>query len=267
MEVSVIDLTERVGLPVKLVPAEEGWQLEIGEGVLHEKPAVRLVSDLKPVMKNPNANTPRWLYWMYRDVRLPEHEAQIAASGLRYDLTVFNPGVLCVDGKAKDGDEWNKAAGHYHPYARSGVTFPEVYEVVYGRGMFLLQFVEDVFAIPPKVTRFVILEVQAGDLVVIPPNCAHIAVIPGNEPMVTSNWVARAFDSQYTPIRLMRGAAYYIVKDGDGYAWERNPTYPDAPQPEIAKGSDWEKRGLPTGIPAYKAFFEDLKAFEFLVRP
>jgi oxalate decarboxylase/phosphoglucose isomerase-like protein (cupin superfamily) len=130
-----------------------------------------------------------------------------------------------------------------------------------------LQFVEDVFAIPPKVTRFVILEVQAGDLVVIPPNCAHIAVIPGNEPMVTSNWVARAFDSQYTPIRLMRGAAYYIVKDGDGYAWERNPTYPDAPQPEIAKGSDWEKRGLPTGIPAYKAFFEDPKAFEFLVRP
>ena len=97
MEVSVIDLTERVGLPVKLVPAEEGWQLEIGEGVLHEKPAVRLISDLKPVMKNPDANTPRWLYWMYRDVRLPEHEAQIAASGLRYDLTVFNPGVLCVE--------------------------------------------------------------------------------------------------------------------------------------------------------------------------
>jgi hypothetical protein len=49
----MVDLTERVGLPVKLVPAEEGWQLEIGEGVLHEKPAVRLVSDLKPVMKKP----------------------------------------------------------------------------------------------------------------------------------------------------------------------------------------------------------------------
>ncbi len=264
----MIDLTEKVGLPVKLVRAKEGWQLEIGEGVLYEKPAVRLVSELKPVMKNPEANTPNWLYWMYRNIRLPEHEPQILASGLRYDLTVFNPGVLCVDGKAKDGDEWNKAAGHYHPYARIGVTFPEVYEVIYGRCMFLLQFVDDVFAIPPKITRFVILEIQAGDLVVIPPNCAHIAVIPSEtEPTVTSNWVARAFDSQYTPIRLMKGAAYYIVKKDNGYAWERNTTYPEAPEPEVVKGSDWEKGNLPTGIPVYKAFFEDPKTFEFLVRP
>lgn len=264
----MVDLTEKVGLPVKLVRAEEGWQLEIDDGVRHEKPAVRLISDLKPVMKNPEANTPRWLYWMYRDVRLPEHEAQIVSNGLRYDLTVFNPGVLCVDGNAKDGDEWNKAAGHYHPYTRSGVTFPEVYEVIYGRGIFLLQFVEDVFAIPPKVTRFVILEVQAGDLVVIPPNCAHIAVVPNaTEPMVTSNWVACTFESQYAPIRLMKGAAYYIVKNGDGYAWERNPSYPEAPEPEVVKGSEWDKRDLPTGIPAYKSFFEDPKAFGFLVRP
>ncbi|MCS7191993.1 MAG: hypothetical protein NZ937_03290 [Armatimonadetes bacterium] len=264
----MIDLTEKVGLPVTLTRVEEGWKLEIGEGVLHEKPAVRLISDLKPVMKNPEANTPQQLYWMYRNVRLPEHEHQIVASGLRYDLSVFNPGVLCVDGDAKDGDEWNKAAGHYHPYVPSGVTFPEVYEVIYGRMIFLLQFVEDVFAIPPKITRFIILEVKAGDLVVIPPNCGHIAVINNsNEPVVTSNWVARAFDSQYTPIRLMRGGAYYIVKSGDSYDWERNPSYPEAPEPEVVKGHEWDNRGLPTGIPIYKAFFEEPKAFEFLVRP
>ncbi len=263
----MVDLSERLGLPVKLVPAEEGWQLSIGEGVLHEKPAVRLIGDIKAVMKNPNANTPRWLYWMYRDVRLPEHEEPIAAHGLRYDLTVFNPGVLCVDGQPKDGDEWNKAAGHYHPYTATGVTFPEVYQVVHGRGLFLLQFVEDVFALPPKVTRFVIVEAKAGDLLVIPPNCAHIAVIPGNEPMVTCNWVARAFDSQYTPIRLMRGAAYYIVKDGDGYAWERNPAYPHTPEPEVIPATELDHRGLPQSVPIYQAFFQDPEAFSFLVHP
>ncbi len=263
----MVDLSERLGLPVKLVPASEGWQLEIDPSVRHEKPAVRLISDLKPVMKNPNANTPNWLYWMYRNVRLPEHENLIAERGLRYDLTVFNPGVLCVDGQPKDGDEWNKAAGHYHPYALSGVTFPEVYEVVYGRGLFLLQFVEDVFAVPPTVTRFVIVEAKAGDLLVIPPNCAHIAVIPSTEPMVTCNWVARAFDSQYTPIRLMKGAAYYIVKDGDGYAWEPNPAYPQAPTPEVIPASELDRRGLPHGVPAYQAFLQDPDAFSFLVRP
>lgn len=263
----MVDLTEQVGLPVKLVPAEEGWQLQLGEGVLHEKPAVRLIGDIKPVMKNPNANTPRLLYWMYRDVRLPEHEGQIIASGLRYDLTVFNPGVLCVDGQAKDGDEWLKAAGHYHPYTRAGVTFSEIYEVIYGRGLFLLQFVEDVFAVPPKVMRFVIVEVKVGDLLVIPPNCAHIAVVVGNEPMVTCNLVARAFDSQYTPLKLMRGAAYYIVKSGEGYTWERNPTYLQVPEVERVKAADFDRRNLPLGVPVYLAFFQEPSAFQFLVRP
>jgi oxalate decarboxylase/phosphoglucose isomerase-like protein (cupin superfamily) len=262
-----IDLTERAGLPVRLVPAEEGWQLEFGDGVRHEKPAARRITDITAVLKNPAADTPKTLYWMYRDVRLPEHEAQIFASGLRYDLTVFNPGVLCVGGKAQEGDEWNKAAGHYHPYTTTGKTFSEVYEVLHGRGLFLLQFVDDIFAIPPKVTRFVIVEVQAGDVVVIPPNCAHPTIVLGDEPLVTANWVARAFDSQYTPIKLMRGVAYYIVKRGDSYAWERNPTYPEAPEPERVTASELDRWGVPTDEPSYRAFLRHPDAFRFLVRP
>ncbi|GBC98925.1 Glucose-6-phosphate isomerase [bacterium HR17] len=263
----MLDLSEKVGLPVRLVQSEGGWQLQLNEPLRHEPPQGRRIGDMKAVLKNPAADTPPTLYWMYRDVRLPEHEKHIAASGLRYDLTLFNPGVLSVGGVPQDGDEWNKAAGHYHPYTATGVTFPEVYEVVHGRGLFLLQFVDDIFAIPPKVTRFVIVEVQAGDVVVIPPNCAHPTIVLGDEPLVTANWVARAFDSQYTPIKLMRGVAYYIVKRGDGYAVERNPAYPDAPTPEFVRASALDPRGVPTDEPTYHAFLRSPDAFAFLVRP
>ncbi len=261
------DLTQRLGLPVEVVPADEGWQLQIGGGVRHEKPQLRRIGEIKAVLKNPDADTPKVLYWMYRDVRLPEHEGQIFASGLRYDLTVFNPGVLCVGGQANDGDEWNKAAGHYHPYVLTGKTFPEVYEVVHGRGLFLLQEVEDVFAIPPKIFRFVIVEAEAGDLVVIPPNCAHPTIVLGDEPLVTANWVSRAFDSQYTPVKLMKGVAYYIVKKGDGWSWERNPAYPEAPEPEVVKAEDLDKWGMPTGEPCYPALLRRPDAFRFLTHP
>jgi oxalate decarboxylase/phosphoglucose isomerase-like protein (cupin superfamily) len=117
------------------------------------------------------------------------------------------------------------------------------------------------------VTRFVIVEVQAGDVVVIPPNCAHPTIVLGDEPLVTANWVARAFDSQYTPIKLMRGVAYYIVKRGDSYAWERNPTYLKAPEPERVTASELDRWGVPTDEPSYRAFLRHPDAFRFLVRP
>lgn len=265
-----IDLSERVGLPVALIKTSKGWQLQFGKNVRHAKPQVRFIGEIRDVMKNPKANTPEVLYWIYRDVRLPEHEEFILANGLRYDLTVFNPGVLCVSGQPKDGDEWNKATGHYHPYTKAGKTFYELYEVVYGRGLFLLQEVEDIFAIPPKILRFVIIKVQAGDVIIFPPNTTHPTIALGNEPLVTANWIGRMFDSQYTPIKLMKGVAYYIVKSGDGWTWERNPAYPKAPKPKVveasALGKELKRLGIPTGEPAYCAFFRKPEAYRFLVQ-
>lgn len=94
-----------------------------------------------------------------------------------------------------------------------------------------------------------------------------IAIVLGEEPLVTANWVARAFDSQYTPIKLMRGVAYYIVKRGGSYAWERNPAYPEAPEPERVTASELDRWGVPTDGPSYRAFLSRPEAFAFLLRP
>ncbi|MCS7224198.1 MAG: hypothetical protein NZ959_06550 [Armatimonadetes bacterium] len=261
------DLTDALGIPVFLVAAEVGWQLRLGEGLVSEKPQVRRIGEIKPVLKNPQADHPELLYWMYRDVRRPEDEHLIFQHSLRYDLTVFNPGVLSVGGTPGDGDEWNKAAGHYHPFTVSGNAFPEVYQVVSGSGLFLLQEVDDPFSVPPVVKRFLIVTVEPGDVLIIPSHCAHPTIVIGDEPLVTVNWVARSFDSQYTPIKLMGGVAYYIVKDGDGWAVEPNPRYRNAPEPERVSCKDLPDKGLSTVGPVYPHFLKEPKAYDFLVHP
>ncbi|MCS7252700.1 MAG: glucose-6-phosphate isomerase family protein [Armatimonadota bacterium] len=269
----MIDLSERLGLSISIVQTEDGWMLELGNGVKSAKPQPRYISDLKPVLRNPQANTPDVLYWMFRDVRLvgDEEALRSSVSMLRYDVSLFMPGVMSVNGEVEDGDEFVKAFGHYHPYTRSGhTTFPEVYEVVYGRMLFIFQEPEDVFQPTKGIHRAIIVEVDAMDerkLVVVPPNFGHVAVIIGDEPVVTSNWVARTFDSQYAPFALMRGAAYYIVKRGKDWAYEPNPNYGTLPLPEVIPSTALDTFGIPTDLPIYHACLREPNKFAFLIEP
>lgn len=269
----MVDLGERLGLPAKLVQVDGSWMLELGDEVKSAKPQPRHISDLKPVLRNPQVNTPDVLYWMFRDVRLVSDESKLrtAVPLLRYDVSLFLPGVMSVNGEAKDGDEFVKAFGHYHPYLRSGhVTFPEVYEVACGRMLFIFQEPEDVFQPMKGIRRVIIVEVDATrerKLVVVPPNFGHAAVIIGDEPVVTSNWVARIFDSQYAPFAMMRGAAYYIVKRGNDWAYEPNPNYDRLPLPEIIPSTALDTFGIPTDEPIYTACLRQPHAFSFLIEP
>ena len=51
--------------------------------------------------------------------------------GLRYDVTVIPPSVLC--------GEYVKTKGHYHPDNHHGVGYPEIYEIIEGSAEYLLQ--------------------------------------------------------------------------------------------------------------------------------
>jgi len=51
------------------------------------------------------------------------------------------------------------------------VSFPEVYEVVHGRGAFVLQHVDDVAAENPRVDDIWVQICDAGDRILIPPDC------------------------------------------------------------------------------------------------
>jgi glucose-6-phosphate isomerase len=149
---------------------------------------------------------------MYRDLSrsgadwrwLHEHR-------LRYDLTVIPPRDLC--------GELVKNKGHYHPNNSAGTGFPEIYEVLEGTAHYLLQ--------SSTLDDVVLIEAEAGDLVIIPPDYGHITINPSLDQILSmANIVSTAFESEYGEYEARHGAAWYELSDG---TLVRNPAYRDAP--------------------------------------
>ena len=73
------------------------------------------------------------LYYMYRDLAKNKTDRRkIIENDLRYDITILAPVML--------GKEFNKTVGHDHPIVPgTDITYPELYEVLKGEAIFLLQ--------------------------------------------------------------------------------------------------------------------------------
>ena len=260
----MIDLSDRLGVVVSLVGADDGFRLRLDNGLASELLISRTIDALRPVMLHPGADTPRVPYWMHRGVHVPEHEELIAEYGVRYDLTMFNPGVLSTGGEARDGHEFVKTFGHYHPVTE-GVnrSFPEVYDVAHGHCLFVLQESSDV----QTIQRALLVEAEAGDVVVIPPNHGHVTVVIGDTPLVMANWVAAGFDSLYAPYRNLGGAAFFVVSDGADWKAIPNGQYGVLPALEHVRVSDLPCYGILTTAPIYSSFIKQPDSFQFLVQP
>ena len=185
---------------------------ELEFGCLRKKPDVRMVEDLKPVLAEPEAideNFPA--YYMYRDLYESEKDREaILKSDLRYDITVIPP--------AKVGREYIKTFGHYHPPAEDDLSYTEIYEVIEGEAIYVLQKrgsldnrIDDVIAVYAK----------KGDKVIIPPNYGHVTINPSEKTLKMANWVCRNFSSVYEPFKKLRGACYYFTESG----WVKNENY------------------------------------------
>lgn len=251
------DLQTISGLPVSLT---DDGHLEFGEGLPQVEPGVRKFSDMIPVLMDPNAKnslSQEEMYYMYRDVHMPEHEADMRAKGLRYDLTVLLPGKL--------GEEFNKTVGHYHPLVPgSNLAYPELYEVLHGHALFLIQKLDET---GKEVVDIQAIKAKPGDKIIYPPGYGHIIVNIGDEPVVTSNWVAGEFSSDYEPIREKKGMAYYVVSDGDdGIKFVPNATYEFTPPIKVSSigQSGW---GFNKEEPMYPAGVKSLDSLKFLTNP
>jgi glucose-6-phosphate isomerase, archaeal len=216
----MIDLEKISGLPVHL---KEDSHLKFFAPLSESMPGVRLLKDMKKVLMDPSAESDRTeMYYMYRNVFFPEHEKLLKQKNLRYDITVIPPASI--------GQEFSKTVGHYHPAKKgSMIAYPEMYEVLHGRVLFLLQKMDGEYR---QLLRVLSFEAKAGDKIIFPPNYGHIMVNIGKETLVTANWSADNFESLYHPVEEKCGMAYYVVKalsDG-GYAYIPNPHYRNHPQ-------------------------------------
>ena len=218
------------------------------------KPDIRSLMDIFDVLydRNLSSESQRELYYMYRGLALNDADRlKIRSAGLRYDITVINPGLM--------GEEYVKTLGHYHPNVPgTDLTYTEVYQVLEGRADYLLQ--KEVGGLLVDVA---LMEAASGDVVVIPPNYGHITINPGEQKLVMSNWVFEDFKSDYATIRNRGGGAYFELSGG---RFVENRKYGIVPKLRRLKPKDLPGLGLKRNADMY-ALVSDLSKLDFLKKP
>jgi glucose-6-phosphate isomerase len=133
-------------------------------------------------------------YYMYRKV----HQS----GAMRFDITIIPPTPF--------GDELPKTHGHYHPGSEDGMAYPEIYQVVRGSAVFILQKKNKNGTVDA-----LIVKAKEGEVVLLPPGYGHVTVNDGDEQLILSNLVYDRFESMYDEYDENNGAAYYLLKDGE----------------------------------------------------
>ena len=229
-----------------------GMNIELNDYVLSingriVERSVRVASELKDVLYSKGwlkGNENAHLYYMYRNVAAFK---QLSESKVRYDITVLKPLML--------GEEFNKTLGHYHKIAEKGLSYPELYEVLDGEALYLLQR-----PLQEK-TEVVLISARKGDKVLIPPNYGHITINTGKSDLVMANLVSSEFESDYRPIIEKRGGAVYVLR---GKEIVPNKNYGDI-KLEIRDGPEEYALELKANI--LDSFLEDPEKFKFLNKP
>lgn len=256
----MIDLHKQSGLPLLWDP--ETKQIVFEDGAAEHgapQPDIRHRGEMQAVLYDRQARDLDELYYMYREVAPAGDAGLIRQKGLRYDITVIVPGTL--------GGEYVKTAGHYHPEkAGTGLTYPEVYEVLHGRAHYLLQRPQPEAA-GGGLSAALLVAAKPGDKVLIPPHFGHITINPGDDYLIMSNWVARDFVSIYEPIREAGGGAYFELSTEEGPEFLVNPHYREAPPLQRCPVTAVPQLNLMTGFPLYRLFQENRDSFDFLVYP
>lgn len=252
-----VDLSRRAGLALEL--EEPSLNLLLGKGLSSEDVRVRNLTEIRGALRDRHAKGPSKLYFMYRDLHLKEHRKLFRAHNMRYDVTVMGSGFI--------GKEFLKTMGHYHPMIPGlGLSYPEVYEVLHGGAIYLLQKIRTL-ADPRRTVDLVAMEAREGDRVVIPPNYGHVTINPYGTPLVMADLTADGFESIYEPYLSLGGAAYHLLSERGKAVWEPNPRYINPPALRKLEAGEFPELGLSRGRALYGSVVRRPERFEFLNNP
>ncbi len=216
------------------------------ESIKKITPSVRTIKELEPVLKDSVPSFDCDCYFMYRQVELVKDSEKIKNSGLRFDLTLIP--------SKKIGEEFNKTFGHFHPKNSAGVFFPEVYEVIFGEAIYLLQKIDD--------SQFIAIHAKQGDKVIIPPGFGHVTINPSTNPLLMSNWIEATFKSNYSKFKEKKGAMYYFTEKG----FEKNPNYEKHATLIECNPINFKELGA-TSEPMYSFGVNNLESLDYLKHP
>lgn len=223
-------------------------------------PHVRTLAEMQSVVFDrewlKKADLQQPLYFMYRDCVLPEDQEIACRLGIRYDITVLLPTRL--------GCEYNKTKGHYHSEKRRGLAYPELYEVLEGEALILLQQRDG-----STVSDVIAITAQAGDKVIVPPNYGHVTINLGETPLKMANWVSRAVESYYGPYEEKNGAAYWVLtpeRAGGPRRYLANIRYGRLPPLRVLSACEVPELNLTRQTPSYD-LIKNSESLRFLSYP
>ena len=254
----MIDLKKTSGLPVVLT---DDLKLKFNPP-MKEFPMTfaRKFSDMVTVLLNQNVKiSAESTYDVYRGLHLPEHMEIVTSKHLTHDFTIVPPIML--------GQEFNKTLGHYHANVPgTEIAHPEMYEVLAGKALFLIQKMDAEFK---QVIAVEAIEAGVGDKVIYPPNYGHIVINIGEEILVVANWLSLDYKPLYEPIADYHGMAYYVVKEGGRYSFVKNNHYSSHPEVKMPKNQEivYANFGFKKEEPMYVTGMGNPQLLDYLNNP
>lgn len=247
----MIDLKKTSGLPLKYDESKNELFLS-GKKL---KLDIRKLSEMKDVCYDKSAaakSKDKSLYYMYRDVA---RTSKMQEESLRYDVTIIPPNMI--------GEEFVKTAGHYHPDESPHVSYPELYEVLYGEAHILIEEIDK----NNEVKKNYLIIAKKGDKVLIPPNFGHITINTTDKPLIMANLVEAKFKSNYEPIKRRHGASYYIIERGCSPVIVKNHNYKKVPLLKEFVPKQFKKFGIEKCVPMFTEAKKYPEKFLYLVKP
>lgn len=241
------DLKKESGLSIIL---KDDFRLDLDIKLLGGEFSSRTVKDIGRVIQDKIEINDGPLYFMYRDIRERKDDVKIRENKLRFDLTVVLPRMV--------GEEFNKTYGHYHP-----LSYPEVYEVISGQALYLLQ---KPGRNDDEISEVYLVEVKAGEKVIMPPYFGHLTINTLSEPVVMSNWVCNNFNSEYESYERHQGGAFYLCKNHKPEII-KNKHYKRLPKLIKARPKELSRFGLEFGRPMYISGNKNINKLKFLTHP
>ena len=216
------------------------------------KAGIRTLKQERNVLMEPK-DVNQNIYYMFRDVHAKIDEKFFRKNHVRFDVTVIPP--------YKVGKEEIKTLGHYHPYLKGKrISYPEIYEVIHGVGMFLLQKKKY-----GKIVDVILYEGKEGDKIIVPPGYGHITINPSHKVLIMANLVSDAFSSVYKDIIKKHGAAYYGIKLNHKIKFIKNTNYKEKTHLRRLKAKN--PFNLIKGKSIYDEFIANPYKYTFLNKP
>jgi glucose-6-phosphate isomerase len=209
-----------------------------------------------------NLPTTETCYDVYRRIRNPEDQELLEKKQFSYDITIIMDGE--INGERK------KTSGHYHGYnPEHTATYPEVYEVIKGTALYVMQRADNFDSSPENVDidDLILAVVKEGETIIIPPNYGHCSVNVGTGPLIFSNLAFIPCPIHYDPVKHYHGMSYYIMKEQGKLKVTANGHHSKKPPLKFARVKENPKLGITFGIPVYQSFRKNPDAFDYLGKP